>query len=127
MDPIDLEVLGKRIIGCAIEAHRHLGGCGLLESVYEDPLCYELSRADIQFRRQVEVPIHYKDVMLASKLRLDLDVEVLILIECKAVIQYNSIFESQLLTYMRLGKYKLGYVINFGEPVLKNGIHRVIN
>ena len=124
---MDIEQLGYHIIGCAIEAHRTLGGCGLLESVYEDALCYELHANGIAFKRQITLPVPYKDTCLSSTYRLDLFIEEKVLVECKATVQYNAVFEAQLLTYMRLARVKLGYVINFGEPILKNGIHRVIN
>lgn len=124
---MELEQVGYRVIGCALEAHRSLGGCGLLESVYEEAFCYELEKAGLAFSRQISQPVHYKDTVLSTPLRLDLLVEHQIIVECKATINYNPVFESQLLTYLRLSKLKLGYVINFGEPVLKNGIHRVVN
>jgi len=124
---MNIEQIGYRIIGCAIEAHRHLGGCGLLESVYEDALCYELEKSGLSFERQIALPVHYKDVVLASPMKIDLMVEKCVIIECKAVIQYNPVFEAQLLTYLRLSRLQLGYVINFGDPILKSGIHRVVN
>ena len=77
--------------------------------------------------RQLELPIQYKGNKLAQSFRIDLIVEDRVIIECKATTQYNKIFESQLLTYLRLSKKKLGLVINFGEKLLKNGIHRVVN
>ncbi len=124
---MDIEQLGYRVIGCALEAHITLGGCGLLESLYEDALCYELEKAGFVYVRQQVQPVHYKDTILATPLRTDLIIENSIIIECKSTINYNPVFESQLLTYLRLTKLKLGYVINFGEPILKNGIHRVVN
>lgn len=124
---MDIEQLGYRVIGCAIEAHRTLGGCGLLESIYEDALAYELVSAGIPFTRQELIRIKYKDTMLGSPLRIDLFINRQIIVECKATIDYNPIFEAQLLTYMRLSNVKLGYIINFGEAQLKDGIHRVVN
>lgn len=124
---MDIEQLGYRVIGCAIEAHKSLGGCGLLESLYEDALCYELAKAGFAFERQLLQPVHYKDTMLSTPLKIDLLIQKSIIVECKSTISYNSIFEAQLLTYLRLSKLKLGYVINFGEPILKHGIHRVVN
>lgn len=99
----------------------------MLESLYEDALCYELEKAGFVYVRQQVQPVHYKDTILATPLRTDLIIENSIIIECKSTINYNPVFESQLLTYLRLTKLKLGYVINFGEPILKNGIHRVVN
>ncbi len=124
---MDIEQLGYRIIGCAIEAHKSLGGCGLLESIYEDAMCYELSRTGLIFERQAFQPVHYKETILSTPLKIDLIIQKSVIVECKSTVAYNPVFESQLLTYLRLSKLKLGYVINFGEPTLKNGIHRVVN
>jgi len=104
-----------------------LGGPGLLESVYEEALSYELTRSGCQVERQKEVPIIYKGRTLGNPLRLDLVVERLVIVECKAVSEYNQIFEVQTLTYLRLTKLKLGLVINFGERYVKEGVHRVVN
>ncbi len=122
-----IEQLGYRVIGCAMEAHTSLGGCGLLESVYEEAFAYELSAAGIAFQRQVSVPIKYKDVCLTAPLRIDLYIEEQVIVECKATLDYNPVFEAQLLTNMRLTNTRVGYVVNFGEVRLKNGIHRVVN
>lgn len=122
-----IEDIGYKIIGCAIEAHKSLGGCGLLESIYEDALCYELSRTGLTYVRQALQPVHYKDAVLSTPLKIDLVIEKSVIVECKSTITYNPVFEAQLLTYLRLSKLKLGYVVNFGEPILKNGIHRVVN
>jgi GxxExxY protein len=78
-------------------------------------------------RRQVPTPIHYKGQTLATPLKIDLIVADLVIVECKATTQYSNIFEAQLLTYLRLTGLKLGLVINFGERLVKNGIHRVVN
>ena len=123
----DLEQLGYKIIGCAIEAHRNLGGCGLLESVYEDAMCYEFRINGLAYVRQLTLPVQYKDVILSTPMKVDLMVEDCIIVECKATMQYNPVFDAQLLTYLRLSNKRLGYVINFGERVLKDGIHRVVN
>jgi GxxExxY protein len=119
--------LSYEIIGAAIEVHRTLGGPGLLESVYEEAMVYELQSRGIIVERQVEVPIDYKEQRLATPLRVDLLVGKLVIVENKATIAYNPIFEAQTLTYLRLMKLKLGLVINFGEKYVKNGIHRVVN
>jgi GxxExxY protein len=121
------EELTKAVIGCAIEAHRTLGGCGLMESVYEEALAYELQRARIEFQRQVVLPIKFKNTVLASPLRLDLVVAKRLIVECKATIEYNSISEAQVLTYLRLADLKVGLVINFGERRLTDGVRRVAN
>lgn len=111
----------------AIEVHRALGGPGLLESVYEEALSWELIQSGLDVKRQVTLPISYKGKRLGSPLRIDLLVNDKVVIECKAVHEYNHIFEVQTLTYLRLGNFKLGMVINFGEQFVKNGIHRVAN
>lgn len=116
-----------RIVRSAIEAHRTLGGPGLLESVYEEALAWELEQAGLHVRRQVSLPIPYKGHTLTSPLRIDLVVDEKVIVECKATTKYNPIFETQTLTYLRLAGMKLGLVINFGERIVKDGIHRVVN
>jgi GxxExxY protein len=115
------------IIGCAIEVHRTLGGPGLLESVYEEAFAWELEQAGLNVERQVAVPIGYKGVELGSPLFIDLMVNSKVIIECKAVSEYNEIFSVQTLTYLRLTGLKLGMVVNFGARFVKDGIHRVAN
>ncbi|MBA2556185.1 MAG: GxxExxY protein [Chloroflexi bacterium] len=119
--------LSRHIVESAIEVHRTLGGTGLLESVYEEALVWELKQPDLSVRRQVTLPIPYKGHTLASPLRIDLIVGELVIVECKATAQYNKIFEAQTLTYLRLTGLKLGLVANFGERLVKEGIHRVVN
>ena len=115
------------VIGAAIEVHKELGGPGLLEDVYEEALCDELSFRGIAVKRQVGVPVVYKGKELRKRLVLDILAGEKLVVEIKAVEKYNSIFETQLLTYLRLSKRKLGLVINFGEPQVKDGVHRVVN
>jgi GxxExxY protein len=119
--------LSRQVIRAAIEVHRTLGGPGLLESVYEEALAWELSASGLRVERQKEMPIIYKGVILANPLRLDVVVNNLVIVECKAVPTYNTIFEAQALTYLRITGLKLALVINFGERIVKNGIHRVVN
>ena len=119
--------LSKKIIGAAIEVHRTLGGPGLLESVYEEALAWELQNRGLSVERQKFVPIKYKDVTLESPLRLDMLVDNLVIIECKAVTEYNKVFAAQTLTYLRMTGLRLGLVLNFGEVYLRDGIHRVAN
>jgi len=104
-----------------------LGGPGLLEGVYEEALAEELQLRGIKVERQLQVPIIYKGKRLGFPPRLDLKVNGLVLVDPKAVTEWNPIFEAQMLTYLRLTKLKLGLVINFGERYVKNGIHRVVN
>jgi GxxExxY protein len=119
--------ISRVIYESAIEAHRTLGGPGLLESVYEEALTWELQQAGLKVQRQEKLPIPYKGHTLASPLKIDLIVGDKVIVECKATVQYNTIFEAQLLTYLRLTGLKLGLVINFGEKRVKDGIHRVVN
>jgi GxxExxY protein len=119
--------ISKVIVDSAIEVHRTLGGPGLLESVYEEALVEELKSRGMMVERQMQVPIVYKGKTLGVPLRLDLKVNGLVLIDNKAVTEWNPIFEAQMLTYLRLTGLKLGLVINFGEQYVKNGIHRVVN
>jgi len=118
--------ISKLVIGCAIEVHRVLGP-GLLESVYEEALCHELSKARLAFRRQEQVPIRYKEVILSSPLRLDLIVGDLVIVDLKAKQETTDIDKQQLLTYLRLRNLKLGLLINFNVIRLVDGVHRVVN
>ena len=115
------------ILDAAIAVHRELGGPGLLESVYEEAMAFELSLRNVKVERQVAVPIVYKSQILAVPLRLDLLVGEKVIVECKAVELYNPIFNVQVLTYLRLKRLKLGIVINFGAATIKEGYHRVVN
>ncbi|SNB46938.1 GxxExxY protein [Geobacter sp. DSM 9736] len=119
-----MNALTERIIGCAIEVHKNLGP-GLLESVYEKALCYELSAGGLRFENQVAIPVVYKGNVLGEH-RLDLLVEDLVIVELKAVDRFDPVFKAQLLSYLRLAQKQLGLLINFNNPVLKDGITRVI-
>ena len=115
------------VLDCAIEVHRTLGGPGLLESVYEEALAWELTQRGLHIARQEPLPVRYKGIILAAPLRLDLVVENKVIVECKATTEYNPVFEAQALTYLRVSGLKLALVINFGELLLKDGYHRVVN
>ena len=119
--------LSRVIVQRAIDVHRTLGGPGLLESVYEEALAWEIQQQSVEVQRQVSVPIAYKGQKLATPLKIDLIVGKLVIVECKATADYNSVFEAQALTYLRLTGLKLALVINFGERLVKNGIRRVVN
>lgn len=119
--------ISKIIVDSAIEVHRTLGGAGLLEGVYEESLFWELQSRELFVEKQLEVPIIYKGNLLAAPLRLDMLVEKMVIVEVKAVVNYNTIFETQALTYLRLMNLKLALVINFGEKRVANGVHRVVN
>ena len=118
--------ISEKIIGCAIEVHRNLGP-GLLESVYEEALCHELSLANLHFERQVAVPIKYKKVLLASPLRLDFLVEKKVIVDNKSKAEVLPIDKQQLLTYLRLCDMRLGLLINFNVSNLVNGVERIVN
>jgi GxxExxY protein len=119
--------LSYAIIGAAIDVHKELGGPGLLEDMYEEALVCELATRGIKARRQVGFKVHYKGRELKKRLVIDVLVEDLVIVETKSVETYHSIFEAQLLTYLRQTNKHLGLVINFGEVKIKEGIHRVVN
>ena len=119
--------IARVIVDAAIEVHRELGGPGLLEDVYEESLAEELRLRGLRVERQIPVRINYKGRVLSKPLRLDLRVENLVLVDNKAVAEWNPVFEAQMLTYLRLTNLKLGLVINFGEQFVKNGVYRVVN
>jgi GxxExxY protein len=121
----ELNQITEGIIGAAIEVHRALGP-GLLESAYEECLCRELSLRQIGFQRQVPLPIRYKDVLLDCGYRLDLLVLEQVIVELKSIEKIEPIHEAQLLSYLKLGRYKIGLLINFNVPLLKDGIIRRI-
>ncbi|MBQ3630368.1 MAG: GxxExxY protein [Prevotella sp.] len=115
-----------RMLQCAYEVHTALGP-GLLESVYEAALIYELQRNGFKVKHQVPVQVKYKEVELNVDLRLDVIVDDTVILELKSVSEVQPIHSKQLLTYMRLTGVKLGYIINFNVDKLKDGIKRVIN
>ena len=115
--------LTKEIIGAAIEVHRVLGP-GLLESAYEQCLCQELTLRKVPFERQVSLPVQFKGLRLDCGYRIDLLVAKRVVLEIKAIESLLPIHEAQLLTYLRLGGWKVGLLINFNVTVLKNGIRR---
>ena len=125
-EQVRINSITEKIIGCAVEVHRALGP-GLLESAYEECLCYELSQTGLKFHRQVELPIAYKGVNLDCGYRMDVVVEDSVIIEIKAVERIHSIHGAQLLSYLKLHNKKVGLLLNFHVPVLKSGIKRVVN
>jgi GxxExxY protein len=116
--------LTERIIGCAIEVHRHLGP-GLLEATHEEALCVELEEAGLKYRRQLPVPVVYKGRTI-GEYRLDLMVEDAVIVEIKSVQRYDPVFEAQILTYPRVTGKRIGLLINFNSRLLKDGIKRYI-
>lgn len=119
-----LNGLTELIIGAAIEVHRNTGP-GLMESVYEECLCYELNQSGLRFRRQVELPVSYKQVKLNCGFRMDIVVEESVILELKAVNHLIPVHSAQLLTYLKLSGITLGLLINFNEPVLRKGLKRL--
>lgn len=113
----------ERIIGAAIEVHRVLGP-GLLESAYEECLCAELRERGVDYQRQIPLPVEYKGTRLDCGYRLDLLVEEVVVVEIKAVSSTEPIHEAQLMTYLRLGRWRVGLLINFNVPLLRDGIVR---
>jgi GxxExxY protein len=119
------EYLATQIVDIVIKIHRELGP-GLLESVYAKCFYYELVKRDIQFIKQKEVPIIYHTLQIDDGLRLDLLIEDLIIIELKAQENYHTVWEAQLLSYLKLTNKRLGFLVNFHVPLMKDGIKRII-
>lgn len=117
--------LSERVIGLAIEVHRYLGP-GLLESAYEECLSYELASAGIVHRRQVALPVVYKDVRLDCGYRMDVVVERELILEIKAVEQLVPLHEAQMLTYLRLSGIHVGLLMNFNAVALRHGLRRFV-
>jgi GxxExxY protein len=121
----DRDPLTERVNGLAIEVHKTLGP-GLLETAYEDCLCYELKAAGIEYQRQVALPVFYKSIRLESGFRIDVLVQRSLVLELKAIEQILPVHEAQLLTYLKLGRFKTGLLLNFHVPALKLGIKRMV-
>jgi len=116
----------EQVIGACIDIHRQLGP-GLLESAYEECLCYDLSTLGLAFERQKDLPVAYKRVRLACGYKIDIVVESLVIIALKAVEKLLPIHEAQLLTYLKLSDPSVGLLINFNVPALKQGLKRIAN
>jgi GxxExxY protein len=121
----EMERAAAQIVDAAFKVHRELGP-GILESVYETCLAYELTKRGLKVSRQVTVPILYDGQQLDNALRLDLMVEDCIIVEVKAVEKMIPLFEAQALTYLKLTGKRLAFLINFNVPLIKNGIKRII-
>ena len=117
--------LTEKIIGFAIGVHRHLGP-GLLESAYEECLCYKIEQSGLSFRRQVALPIVYKAVRLDCGYRMDIVVQDQVIVELKTVERLLPIHEAQMLTYLKLSGIRIGLLLNFNTSVLKDGIRRML-
>lgn len=121
-----LNELSYKVIGLAIEVHKNLGP-GLLESAYEECLYFELVNTGLCVKKQVPLPIIYKDIKLDHGYRIDLLVEDSIVIELKTVENFTDVHFAQILTYLKLGNFPLGLLMNFDSKILKNNIKRFIN
>ena len=120
------EMIFKQVLDCAFEVHKTLGP-GLLESTYEECLCYELEKIGLEAQRQVMLPVNYKGIKLDAGYRIDILVEEEIIIELKSVTKLNELHLAQMITYLKLSENHLGLLINFNSKLLKDGIKRVIN
>lgn len=125
--PISVEVdaVGKVLVDSAFRVHNELGP-GLLESVYEECLCHELRSRGVPFERQVALPIVYRELRLEGGLRLDLIVSAAVIVEIKSVEKTLPVHQAQLLTYLKLTGFRLGYLVNFNVPLIRDGIQRVV-
>ena len=117
--------LTGKVIGLAIDVHKELGP-GLLEKTYQQCIAYELSKASIQFKMELEIPVSYKETKISCGYRIDLLIEDQLIVELKAVDELHPIHEAQLLTYMKLAKINTGLLINFNQKFLKEGIRRFV-
>jgi GxxExxY protein len=122
--PDAIERVATSIVDCSLHVHRQLGP-GLLESVYETCLAYEIGKRGMKVDRQVQVPLYYDGVRLENELRLDFLVEGSVIVELKAVEALLPVHQAQLLTYLRLANKPLGFLINFNVPLIKQGIQRM--
>jgi GxxExxY protein len=120
---MEVDKLTEKVIGLAIEVHRHLGP-GLLESAYQECMYYELKEAGLLVEKEKKLPIEYKEISLDHGYRIDLLVENQLVLEIKTVETFTDVHKAQILTYMRLGNYNTGLLINFNTKLLSKGIKR---
>jgi GxxExxY protein len=118
--------VGKEVVDTAVQIHQDVGP-GLLETVYEVILAHELRRKGFRVDRQVSIPVEYRGLKFDEGFRADLVIESKVIIELKCIERLNNAHKKQLLTYLRLADRRLGYLINFSEPLMKNGITRIVN
>jgi len=123
--PEEVEKVAKVTLDAAYKVHSQLGP-GLLESVYETCLAHELKQAGLDVQTQIALPVLYDGIKIDTAYRIDMIVENCVVVEIKAVDQMSPLFQAQLLTYLKLSGYRLGYLINFNVPRLRNGIQRLI-
>jgi GxxExxY protein len=118
--------IGKRVLGCALEVHKALGP-GLLESVYETCLAHEFGKAGLTFDRQRMLPVTYDGLTMESGYRIDLLVLERVVVEVKAIEKVLDVHRAQLLSYLRLGGFRLGYLLNFNVVLMRDGIIHIAN
>jgi len=123
---IELEKIGKLVVDSAYTVHYNLGP-GLLEKVYEVCFCHELLKRGLKYQRQVTIPIVYDNLKFNEGLRIDVIVEDAIICELKALDNVNPVWQAQILSHLKLTNKRLGYLINFNVPRIKNGIRRFVN
>ena len=119
------EIIGRAIINAAYEVHKELGP-GLLEKVYEICFCHVLKKYNFEVKRQIDIPIHFDGLYFEEGLRLDVMVNNSVICEIKAIETVNPVWEAQLLSHLKLSGKRLGYLINFNVPLIKNGIKRMV-
>lgn len=122
----ELEAIAYKVIGLAIEVHRQLGP-GLLESAYQECLFYEIKNTGLFVEKEKHLPIIYKDLKIEQGYRIDLLVENKLVVELKTVENFTSVHFAQILTYLKLGNYPLGLLLNYNSKILRNNIKRFIN
>ena len=123
---MEFEELTEKVIKCAMDVHSALGP-GLLENAYQECLFYKLKKVGLKVEKEKPLPVIFEDIKLDCGYRIDLLVEDKIVLELKSVKKIDDIHLSQILTYLKLGKYKVGLIINFNVQSLKDGIKRVVN
>lgn len=122
---LKVENIAKEIVDAAFKVHKSLGP-GLMESVYEICMTHELTGRGLTVETQLDIPIHYDDLQIKAGFRLDMLVEKEIIVELKAVEEMHPVFNAQIMTYLKLMNKRLGFLVNFNVPLIKNGIKRII-
>ncbi|WP_210150628.1 GxxExxY protein [Chryseobacterium scophthalmum] len=118
--------LSYKIIGAALEVHKNLGA-GLMESAYEQALVYELEKIGLEIKQQIYLSVAYKEMNIENAYKVDLIINDKVIVEIKSVLELHPVFYSQITTYLKLTNIKLGLLINFNTPLIKDGIHRIVN
>ena len=123
--PKELEIIGKKIVDSAYTVHKNLGP-GLLEKIYEICFCHELKKRGLNYQRQLYIPIVYDGIEFDEGLRLDVLVQAHVICEIKALENVNPVWEAQILSHLKLSDNRLGYLLNFNVPLMRNGIRRFV-